>query len=765
MSEPQSLYLARLVKWNRQVPSKIIQQVKASLPELAPRFKWDKHKQEQLRKQLDTLTFGHPTPTIPENSFILDLANVYLRSACRLNGMSAEQVRDMNLSDPESNLRRFGNADINLTIDYRLQKFLEHIVAERGFGPDTLLCDTVRIGSGKTVFAGTQCPPDTTRSLRVMQTDTIFSDSSGRITRLKKGDSLQCSITYRYTGKDSIRRTTVYRKTTVHSVSGQYYAYAIMNSRTRKLLAYCSGDRLGSRLRSLETNRTPNGSSVAKPLIYALAYDLDIYKPSDMAADDREVPDSCEWSRSYLYQNDRPVGMIYHNVPEEEGYHVHNHNHAFSGYDFLFNHLAHSNNIIAVETMYRLTANLQKNDTLFHKVNELLARLDASYKKQSGLITGPQLYCKPVSVVRGTGINTTKRKENYSIALGTLELSLYEQLHLFNALYDGKLVAAPARHPSLFIQNIRLSDEPIAFKDTITTVKLFDDLKKLAPVHLALHKRLTSNPADRLNRFDICDQPSALPGNFAKSGTTDDVIRPFNVSDSDTSRTNYGLWNAVLRIRLSRNDLKKSISRDSLISRQDKQAIRYYSVPDSEELDITIACIGECNAHYTGERDGKSLHGYASRELLHSFGVACTSGFYTSYEAELVRNTPDKTKYAANEKSDLPLLSRALISLQSGIGSKVSIEDVRFETPLIGKGFRLKGKHYRKMLTFASYTGEQSRTYHKLLKKLKHPKNKKEAREIIAAIAALELKNNALKRDLERACSSLLESLGKVEEE
>jgi hypothetical protein len=364
-----------------------------------------------------------------------------------------------------------------------------------------------------------------------------------------------------------------------------------------------------------------------------------------------------------------------------------------------------------------------------------------------------------VSACRDTSVNDTQLAHNYSIALGTLELSLYEQMHLFNALYDNTIVVAPSRHPSLFIKSVRLSGEEIPFTDSVGTRTLFDDYKKLAPVHCALHKRLASNPADHLDRYDICPDGRRCLSNFAKSGTTDDVIRPFNVDGTDTARTNYGLWNAVVRIRLKREDLQKAISGDTLITTQKNFTISYDSIPSEEIVDVTLACIGECNTHYTGDRDGKTLHGYVSRELLHTFGIPCTSGFYQSYEKELVGTVSDNVKYDSGEKSDLSLLSRALITVRTGIGTKEAVDKIRFEKSRSGNTIILKGKNFRKMLTFASHLGKNSRRYRDLLNNLKHPESAKEARDVINQISSIDVGNQLLKRDLDRACASLLQSL------
>ncbi|MGD9200419.1 MAG: hypothetical protein PVI26_02550, partial [Chitinispirillia bacterium] len=134
-----------------------------------------------------------------------------------------------------------------------------------------------------------------------------------------------------------------------------------------------------------------------------------------------------------------------------------------------------------------------------------------------------------------------------------------------------------------------------------------------------------------------------IPGtlsNFAKSGTTDDVLLPFNVDVTSKKRTNYGLWNAVVRVDLSK------FEGDSL----------------SEDIrDITLACIGECNYKYTGPRDGKTLHKYVSIALLKHAGIKSPNGFYNQYDRYLKMTTPDScrdcSKYEINkDPSDVPVI-------------------------------------------------------------------------------------------------------------
>jgi hypothetical protein len=108
------------------------------------------------------------------------------------------------------------------------------------------------------------------------------------------------------------------------------------------------------------------------------------------------------------------------------------------------------------------------------------------------------------------------------------------------------------------------------------------------------------------------------PSNLAKSGTSDDIIRPFDAPPTTTRRTNYGLWNAVIRIDLN--------------------ALSGEGLPDIH--DVTVACVGECNYKLTGPRDGKTLHRFLTAALLKKAGIPCQNGFFSQYESYIRHVTP-----------------------------------------------------------------------------------------------------------------------------
>lgn len=767
LSLTQSLYLSRLVKWNRHVPSKIIGQIKTSMPSLARHFKWTDKQQDTIIHSLDTLSFRPAQNIIPARSHLIDLANEYWKKICKGNGISESELSEMDIADPESMIRRYGNLTIRLAIDYRLQSMLEQLVDSRGFGPDTTIRTDLLIGSEGVNLPLTEnilACRDTIRKVIVLKEDSVVR-ISGNAVNLHKNDTLVQNIRYKK-NKDHIRRScfTYYRDTI--TVSGQYFAYAIMNSKTRELLAYYSRDRLGSRLLSLHVNRNPNGSSTSKPLIYAMAYDLGIYSPTDMASDDIEYGDSCAWARHFYGPEEKPTGVTYLLAAEKSGYTVHNHHKRFDGYDYLFNHLSNSNNIMAVETMYRLNTNMNSDDPKSERVKSFISRTGMKVFYRGDQITGPSLYTALAGLCTGSAITDSVKKlcsNRYSIALGTLELSLYEQLHLFNILYDGKLVANPSGHAGLFVKKVEMAGNEVHFDDSLPLRTIFDCMENLHPVHLGLHKRLVNATFPSLNNLDICnsEKPKNV-SNFAKSGTTDDIIKPYYATSTDNYRTNYGLWNAVLRLNLKKEDLMEAIKSDSLLKDQ-KTILLSDLVPEQEILDITLACIGECDKQHTGTRDGKTLHSYVSTSLLKRFGAQpCSSGFFQTYERQIKKETSDQVKYGFQDKSDLSGWSKLMIKLKTGFNSDISGEEIVFEKPRFGDGVRLKGKNYRKMLKFAPYMGEESKRYLSLIEQLREPLAMEDLDEILKEIKSIEIRNKFIKEELDKACWSLLRSAQKL---
>jgi len=657
LSDAQCVYLSRMVKWGRNVRKKITAQCRLDMPRMGKALSWNAQKQQEVLAQIDTLTFTRPKRVDAVYGSLVDLANEFWLLTLRRNGFSEEQVSPMDLIDPASLIRKKGNLKISLTIDAPLQKALETLVNGRGYGPDTTITEERCVAMSDSAVTRKSPPEDTVHAVRVLKEPfDIKEPSSADVTSLNPGDSVFVTITYKKTGPDRYSRSvsTLHRKTSV--VSGQYYAYSIMDSRTGKLLAYYSKDRLGSRLACLLRNRTPNGSSTAKPILNALNFDLGNFFPYGKWNDSVEVVDNVPWKRTFDCRKGRPTGVVFlESAVRGRGYAVHNHFNVFEGCQYIFDLLATSNNILGVETAYRL------NRRLFDGSGDVAAeafplvqfcyRIGAFSRIRDSLrlnyMTGVRAYKE---LVRAAGVNVDSiaaagdralaSDSMYSAALGTLELSLYEQMHLFNILYNNDLVERPAEHPSLVVRSIVLNGDTVVIADTVRRCHPFADVNNCRPSWLGMHKRLVSNAYDGLKDFDIAlpPQDSAAPdstaaddayrfealmlrdppSNFAKSGTSDDCIKPFDAPPKSPAKTNYGLWNAVIRVNCA------AFSGDTL--------------PDVK--DLTVACIGECSQKYTGARDGKTLHKFITAGLLKKAGVRSPDGFYSRYEEYLRKVTP-----------------------------------------------------------------------------------------------------------------------------
>jgi len=674
LTDAQCVYLARMVKWGRNVRQKIINQCHIDMPRIAEALNWDEAKRKEVLAEIDSITFLRPKRFQGSHNSLVDLANEYWITLLQKMGTPQSNIDEMNLIDPNSLIRKKGNLRIKLTIDLGLQKKVEALVNARGYGPDTTIIDEVRIGSSGKDVTMMKPPRDTLRIPRILQQPIDFNEpGSAFITSLNVGDTVYTNVRYNKAGKHLYRRSVFHYVRRPVIANGQYFAYSLMNSKTGKLLAYYSKDRVGSRLACLLRNRTPNGSSTVKPICNALNFDLGIFKPYSRWKDSVEVTEDVPWKRTFHYEKGKCTGTIYAlSSVRGVGYQVHNHNDVWDGCQYIFDHLTTSNNILGTETMYRLTRRLftpQGDITpegfpvvqLFSRIGAF-SRIKDSLKLSS--VTGVRVYkeiCRIVGVDIDSTISIGKKvplsDSMFSVALGTLEMTLYEQMHLFNVLYNNNIIENPADKPSLVIESITLNGDTVAINDTIRRFHPFSDINMIRPTLLGLHNRLVGNPADRLKEYDIAlpvdssaladtAAPWPMPAeendgvydpekftineplsNIAKSGTTDDVIRPFNVDASSKKRTNYGIWNAVVRIDLSK--------------------LSSTAMPVDIE-DVTLACIGECNTKFTGERDGKTLHKFLSMGLLKEAGIKAPDGYFSQYEAYL-RSLPPDDRYCSDD--------------------------------------------------------------------------------------------------------------------
>ncbi|MBD3420065.1 MAG: hypothetical protein GF398_08120 [Chitinivibrionales bacterium] len=659
LSDAQCLYMARMVKWGRNLPGRITRQCRIDMPRMGAALGWDEAKRNNVLSQIDSLEFHRPNRINTDYGALVDLANEFWLRTLKRNGFEKHDLTDMDIIDPNSLIRKKGNLTIKLAIDLALQQELQRLVDARGYGKDTTILTDVRIGSKGEDIASRRKPRDRIRKISIIQDSSVFSEPESEFSvTLAPGDTLITNIRHRRLGTGRYRRSYFYYTRKPANVDGQYYAYAIIDSKTGKLLAYYARDRIGSRLASLLDYRTPNGSSTAKPIFNALNFDLGIFKPYEKWDDRQAVIADVPWKRKLDYRGKKPVGVIFANsAVRGRGYKMANHGDIFEGCLHIFDQLAVSNNILGVETVYRLNRQLFDRQgeiqkaalPLVHFFNRIGAFGRIKKDLNLNYVTGVRVY-KELARIIGVDIDTMaaygKRvpisDSLYSVGLGTLELTLWEQVHLFNVLYNNDLIENPAQHPSLVIESISLNQAAVEVNDTIKHYHPFSNINNLRPTYLGMFKRLTSNKWDKLEDYDIAHTTDFVwgeptdtvfnyekyyleepPANYAKSGTTDDIIRPFNADATSRKRTNYGMWNAVVRIDLSKLGSTKS-----------PPAVK----------DLTVACIGECNYRYTGARDGKSLHKFITKSLLHKAGQKSPDGYYHQYEKYLERVTPDSQK-------------------------------------------------------------------------------------------------------------------------
>lgn len=669
LTDAQSVYLSRMVKWGSNIPKKIKRQCHIDMKRIAPVLKWDENKVAAVLAEVDSLTFTRPAQIETKHGHLVDLANEYWLKYIdkKEEGVHGTHNGDMDLLDPSSLIRKKGNLEIKLSIDLALQKFLEDAVNKRGFGPDTTIRTDVRIGSFGEDVKLSKKPKDKLRQITIVDSSRDFSEPNSEVvTTLNKGDTLVTNIRYRRIKKGLYRKSHFYYSRSKMFVNGQYYAYTIIDSKTGDLLAYYSRDKIGSRLSGLLKYRTPNGSSTAKPILNAMNFDIGIFKPYEKWLDSIDVTDEVPWKRKIARRNGKPWNIEFQNTAVRgRSYPVHNHGHEWDGCSYIFDLLATSNNILGVETMYRLNGNMfDKRGNVERDAwqkAQFLYRLNAldKVKKNSkdGYVTGVRMYKEiaalvgaPVDTMTAYGRKMAVSDSMYSISLGTLELTLLEQVHLFNCLYNNNVIEDPANRLTLVLKDIKMNGTtlPLADLDTIKRYHPFSDWNNIRPSLLGLHKRLLSNKWDGLSGYDIAyDNPDEDPkdtteskrrrmrfdpykmyleeplSNYAKSGTTDDVLRPFNADVTSKARTNYGIWNAVVRVDM---DKLRDVNKDDTTS---------------DIRDLTIACIGECNRKYTGARDGKSLHKFISAELLKKAGLKIeNSGYFKQYEDYLIAATP-----------------------------------------------------------------------------------------------------------------------------
>jgi hypothetical protein len=197
LSDAQCVYMARMVKWGRNVPKKIEGQCRVDMPRIGAALGWDLRKQSAVLSEVHALTFKKPRRINTNYGPLVDLANEYWLLILRRKGLTETQIADMDLIDPNSLVRKKGSCTIKLSIDLPLQRELERLVDARGYGRDTSIVADVRIGSNRGVVFSLKPPQEVIRAVSVVRTPEKFSEPGSSYTvNLDEGDTLITDIRY-----------------------------------------------------------------------------------------------------------------------------------------------------------------------------------------------------------------------------------------------------------------------------------------------------------------------------------------------------------------------------------------------------------------------------------------------------------------------------------------------------------------------------------------------------------------------------------------
>ncbi len=655
VSDAEAVYIARMVKWGVNVPDKIKFQCHIDMPRIQERMEWSDEYRDSVLSEIDSLTFEKPRMVDTEQGHLVDLANIYWLKFLESEGYSEEEQLEVDLLDPSSLIRKKGNLTIQLTIDLPLQNFLSEQIEERGY-IDSMIVTDLRIGSEADTIVGEI--PTTTHPRwqpRVLTETEQFSDPGATYyTEVDSGDTIYTNISYDRGRRGTQLEEGLYRKVSRYYrrsevYTEQYYSYGILDSKTGELRAYSSRDRIGSGCAGLFYRPVPNGSSTIKPILYTLLYDLGIFDAHDKWDDRTEVLDSVPWKRTMSFSRaDSSRGTGYfQNTNNGRPYRVKNHGNVIEGEQYIYDQLTRSNNILAVEALYRLNGVVfDENGNLnrdHFQIGQLFTRLGI-YDKMRLQFAGEEItgvrVIKEIARIVGAEVDSVSSMGNryelpddqYSVALGTMEMPLLQQAHLFNMLYDNTLIQNPADHISLYVKSITVNKRKYDM-DTLDQIVRYTPLgvhgnkSNLRPTQLGLFWRLretgydipipdyTGRRVDDTSAVALSSfARSGVLSNFAKSGTTDDIRRPFSYDRiTNAPKTNYCLWNGVVRVDMA----------------------KFTENADHEMTDLTVACIGEGSREMTGGRDGKSQHKFITRNLLRTAGTPSSNGFYTQYKAQL----------------------------------------------------------------------------------------------------------------------------------
>ncbi len=620
LNDAESVYLSRMVKWGANIPDRIKLQCHIDMGRIGSQLKWTQNHQKKVLKEIDGLTFLKPTPIVTGQPHLIDLANICWLQFLEKQGFSETRQRQLNLLDPSALIRKKGDVTIRLTIDLPLQQFMTKAIDERGYA-DSLMVTDIRIGSHADTLKGSL--PEGTSDLwkmRVLTKRELFSDpGSSYVTSLKAGDTLYTNTVYETSGmiEGTYRAVSrFYHRGEI--IREQQYAYGAIDAESGKLRAFVSRDRLGSHCSGLFDRPLANGTSTIQPILGALFYDLGLFSPSGKWDDRMPVSDSIPWQRSLSITRDSGEAVVF-----PDGKRVLNSDSLFHGDRFIWEHLRDKNQILTTEMVLRLNHSVYAADGSVlddgKQLADLFRRIGIEESMKSRFagksISGVQIIRELVRMVGGSadtlrnGIKPVPIDDGrYSSVTSDMELTLLEQMHLFNILYRGELIENPRNTLSLFLESITLQGTTfnIGTMYPSESYELFADRKSLRPVQLGLFETFNNTSSTSYSQLSACPDSVNLwarlfnPTNFCSIGSSDPHV-PYSYDRLAPSNSiRWGIQNSIVSINASR------ISGDS--------------IPDP--MNLTIGAVGEWRKGMvpSAGKNGVEQHRFLSTRLVQQYG-------------------------------------------------------------------------------------------------------------------------------------------------
>ena len=229
-------------------------------------------------------------------------------------------------------------------------------------------------------------------------------------------------------------------------LKGQNYSYVIIDANNGDIVAIKSNEGLcGSPSVGL---KQPFASTI-KPFVYSLALEEGLLKPNQTLTD--EMDKVGRWEKKWFKNNEgKLVPKIVFTKEKENDYKVGNHNNEFYGELPWQDQLKHSNNIIPVDFLYQL----EKDFSLLGKK------------------TGPK---QLEYFLQKSGLKITEIKDNqYSAALGTMEISVLDLANLYTAFNKGSVVNNYS-YAGRIIDSMKVGTKKTDFEDKYKLKKLIEE--------------------------------------------------------------------------------------------------------------------------------------------------------------------------------------------------------------------------------------------------------------------------------------------------